>query len=117
PETGRLDGFRPAAVLVPLVARAGGLALLLTERTADLPSHAGQVSFPGGKMDAADADAAACALREAEEELGLPAHSAEVLGGLDDVPTPTGFVISPVVGLLATDPPLRPNPAEVAASF
>jgi len=117
PVTVRLGGFRPAAVLVPLCACPDGLALLLTERTADLPSHAGQVAFPGGKLDAEDADASACALREAAEELGLPAGAAEILGGLDDVPTPTGFVITPVVALLARSPSLSPNPAEVASTF
>jgi len=117
PVSVRLAGFRPAAVLVPLCVCPGGLALLLTERTADLPSHAGQVAFPGGKLDAEDADASACALREAAEELGLSPGVAEVLGGLDDVPTPTGFVITPVVGLIASSPSLSPNPAEVAATF
>jgi len=117
PATVRLDGFRAAAVLVPLCVLPDGLALLLTERTADLPSHAGQVAFPGGKLDPDDADASACALREAAEELGIPADAAEVLGGLDDIPTPTGFVITPIVGLLASSPQLSPNPAEVAATF
>ena len=75
PVTVRLGGFRPAAVLVPLCVCPDGLALLLTERTADLPSHAGQVAFPGGKLDAEDADASACALREAAKELGRASSS------------------------------------------
>src|SRR5262249_29823872 len=78
---------------------------------------AGQVAFPGGKLDDEDADASACALREAAEELGLASGVAEILGGLDDVPTPTGFVITPIVALLASSPRLSPNPAEVAATF
>ncbi|HJZ86392.1 MAG TPA: CoA pyrophosphatase [Polyangia bacterium] len=112
-----LEGFRPAAVLAPVVVRADELTLLLTERTSDLPSHAGQVAFPGGKIDATDRDAAACAVREAAEELGLAPAQAEVLGRLDDLPTPTGFVISPVVALVRAEPLLHPNPSEVASFF
>ncbi len=112
-----LEGFRPAAVLAPIVVRADELTLLLTERTSDLPSHAGQVAFPGGKIDATDHDAAACAVREAAEELGLDPAQSEVLGRLDDLPTPTGFVISPVVALVRAEPLLRPNPSEVASFF
>jgi 8-oxo-dGTP pyrophosphatase MutT (NUDIX family) len=111
------EGFRPAAVLLPMVARDDGLALLFIERTADLPSHGGQVAFPGGKLDDCDADLGACAVREATEELGLEARGIEQLGLLDDVPTPSRFVITPVVGMLASEPHIRPNPGEVASWF
>jgi 8-oxo-dGTP pyrophosphatase MutT (NUDIX family) len=112
-----IDGFRAAAVLVPIVERDADLALLLTERTADLRAHAGQIAFPGGKLDAADADLAACAIREAAEELGLEPAAIEVLGQLDDVPTPSGFVITPVVAAVRGAPHVRPNPGEVAGFF
>ena len=117
PERVSLDEFREAAVLVPIVIRDGNPNLLLTERTADLPSHPGQVAFPGGKLDADDADLEACAIREAAEELGLEPAAIEVLGRLDDVPTPTRFVITPVVALLLHEPTVSPNPREVASWF
>ncbi|HYZ90317.1 MAG TPA: CoA pyrophosphatase [Myxococcales bacterium] len=118
-----LETFRPAAVLVPLLPRPAGLHVLLTERSKDLRSHAGQISFPGGSIDAGDADAAAAALREAREEVGLDPQHVEILGQLDDCPTfVTGFVIEPVVGVI--DPlaftaagryPWTPSPVEIAS--
>jgi 8-oxo-dGTP pyrophosphatase MutT (NUDIX family) len=115
----RLPHYRPAAVLVPLVPWPGGdLALLLTERAAELTAHAGQIAFPGGKLDAADASMEACALREAHEELGLDPAACRPLGRLDDVPTlRSEFVITPVVAELAAAPELVPNRAEVASYF
>jgi 8-oxo-dGTP pyrophosphatase MutT (NUDIX family) len=114
----RLDGFRESAVLVPIVTAPGATdRLLFTVRRSDLPTHAGQISFPGGKRDDGDADAPACALREAEEEVGIARGSVDVLGLLDDVPTPTGFVITPVVGLVRGPIDFRPNEREVAAVF
>jgi 8-oxo-dGTP pyrophosphatase MutT (NUDIX family) len=113
-----LDGFAPSAVLVPIVTEPGQPdRLLFTERRHDLSTHAGQIAFPGGKQDAEDADAAACAVRETTEELGIEPAAVEVLGLLDDVPTPTRFIITPVVARLRGPLTMAPNPAEVATVF
>jgi len=113
-----IDGFAPAAVLVPIVTEPGQSdRLLFTERRHDLSTHAGQIAFPGGKKDADDADHAACAVRETTEELGIEPAAIEVLGLLDDVPTPTRFVITPVVARLRGPLAMAPNPAEVASVF
>src|SRR5262245_7239432 len=87
---------RPAAVLVPIMLRPA-LTVLLTQRSNDMPSHPGQISFPGGKVEETDAGPLACALREAQEEIGLPAHRGEPLGYLDSYRTGTGFQITAVV--------------------
>lgn len=105
-----------AAVLVPIVARER-LTLILTERTAHLSAHAGQIAFPGGKIDAGDAGPADAALREAREEIGLSAADAEPLGYLEPYRTGTGYLITPVVALVAPGFVPRPDPAEVAAVF
>jgi 8-oxo-dGTP pyrophosphatase MutT (NUDIX family) len=105
-----------AAVLVPLVMRER-TTLLLTQRTAHLSTHSGQVAFPGGRVDAEDADAVAAAKREAWEEVGLPADHVEVLGTLPTYVTGTSFIITPVVALVRPGFELRPNPGEVAAAF
>jgi 8-oxo-dGTP pyrophosphatase MutT (NUDIX family) len=91
---------RQAAVLVPLVARADGLTVLLTQRGDRLTDHAGQVSFPGGRREPHDPDAIATALREAAEEVALPPGRVEVLGALPEYLTGTGFRVTPVVGLV-----------------
>jgi 8-oxo-dGTP pyrophosphatase MutT (NUDIX family) len=109
--------LRQAAVLVPLVDRPGGMTVLLTQRSAHLADHAGQVSFPGGRIEECDADATTCALREAHEEVGLPPASVEIVGRLDTYVIRTGYEVTPVVGLV--DPPdaLKPDPTEVAEVF
>lgn len=106
-----------AGVLVPLVMRPAGLTVLLTERTAHLKKHAGQVSFPGGRIEPHDAGPAGAALREAEEEVGLRRDRVELIGQLDEYQTVTGYHITPVVGLIADTGPLRPDPNEVASIF
>ncbi|HET7570506.1 MAG TPA: CoA pyrophosphatase [Gammaproteobacteria bacterium] len=107
---------RIAAVLVPLVRREPVPTVLLTRRTEHLPDHPGQVSFPGGSAEPEDADAVATALRESNEELGIPAERIEPIGFLAPYRTITDFVITPVVGLVEPGP-LRPDPHEVAAAF
>jgi 8-oxo-dGTP pyrophosphatase MutT (NUDIX family) len=107
----------PAAVLVPLVMRPAGLAVLLTQRTAHLAAHAGQISFPGGSIEPEDADSIAAALRETEEEVGLPRGYVEVIGRLDTYVTSTGFEVTPVVGLVRAPYPSKPDPFEVAEVF
>ena len=111
----------PAAVLVPLVLGPTP-GVLLTKRTAHLSSHAGQVSFPGGRIDPEDADAEAAALREAQEEIGLDPARVEVLGRLVDYVTGTGYRITPVIGLLPAgidleSLQLRPSAHEVEQVF
>ncbi|HEY7689013.1 MAG TPA: CoA pyrophosphatase [Dongiaceae bacterium] len=107
----------PAAVLVPLVERQDGLTVLLTRRTDHLHDHAGQISFPGGRIDAADADAIAAALRETEEEVGLPRDRVEIAGRLDTYITRTGFEVTPVIGLVTPPEAYAPDPFEVAEVF
>ncbi|VWX56258.1 8-oxo-dGTP pyrophosphatase MutT, NUDIX family [Burkholderiales bacterium 8X] len=105
-----------AAVLVPIVMRAQP-TVLLTERTAHLSNHSGQVAFPGGRVDPEDANLAAAALREAWEEVGLSADHVEVLGSLPTYTTVTSFVVTPVVAMVHPSFELAINPHEVAAAF
>jgi len=109
--------LRPAAVLVPLIDRAEGMTVLLTQRTAHLSAHAGQISFPGGRIEADDHDAVAAALRETEEEVGLSRERVVVIGRLDTYVTGTGFEITPMVGLIEPPYPLTIDPFEVAEAF
>jgi len=107
-------GFRRAGVLVPLFRTSDGLRALLTVRTESVETHKGQISFPGGMMDEDDRDIVQTALREACEEIGLSAGDVEVLGILDDVPVPSGFIITPVVGYLSSRPFVKRHEIEVA---
>ncbi|HTD91750.1 MAG TPA: CoA pyrophosphatase [Burkholderiales bacterium] len=106
-----------AAVLVPVVAHEGGLNLLFTQRTPHLTAHAGQISFPGGRVEAADASREDTALRETEEEIGLARRHVQVLGALPDYSLATGFRITPVVGWIEAPFETRPDPYEVAEIF
>lgn len=108
---------KPAAVLVPLVERTGGLQLLLTERQPHLRRHAGQIAFPGGRIDETDADAVAAALRETEEETGIPPSFVEPLGFLDTYLTSTNYRVVPVVALLRPGFTAAAQEAEVKDVF
>ena len=115
----RPDGARvtEAAVLVPLVDRNGRVQLLLTQRTPHLDNHAGQISFPGGRVEEADASREETALRETEEEIGLPRSAVALLGRLPVYDNLSGFRITPVVGWIEPPFVLKPDPFEVAAAF
>lgn len=107
----------PAAVLVGLVERPAGMHVLFTKRTPHLHDHAGQISFPGGRIDPGDPDAPSAALREAEEEVGLPRAQVEMIGRLDTYVTRTGFEVTPCVGFVTPPDAYRPDPFEVAEVF
>ena len=107
----------PASVLLALVDRPDGLTLLLTQRTAHLTDHAGQISFPGGRAEDVDADPVATALRETEEEIGLDRRHIDVIGTLPDYLTGTGYHVTPVVALVQPPFALAADPDEVAEIF
>lgn len=113
------ESLRPAAVLVPLMAGSGGdgLQVMLTRRSSELRAHAGQISFPGGRIDDDDAGPEAAALREAHEEVGLLPETVEILGSMRPYQTGTGYLIHPIVGLIEGTVQLRRNPAEVDEIF
>jgi 8-oxo-dGTP pyrophosphatase MutT (NUDIX family) len=112
-----IEGFHRAGVLVPLILSGRGADLLFTRRTDHVETHKGQISFPGGMSDKRDTDIVHTALREVEEELGIGAPLIDIRGILDDLAVPSGFIITPVVGILNALPPLNPNPQEVAEAF
>lgn len=107
----------PAAVLVGLVPRTDGVQVLLTRRTDSLRHHAGQVAFPGGRVEPADADACAAAIREANEEIGITRDELRPMGWLDPLATVSGFTVLPLVAAVTVDYRPRPDPAEVAEVF
>jgi 8-oxo-dGTP pyrophosphatase MutT (NUDIX family) len=109
--------FRRAGVLVLLFPHRSGLSVLLTVRTDSVEFHKGQVSFPGGMMEPGDNGIVETALRESREEIGLPSSGIEILGLLDDVPVPSKFIITPVVGYLTQQPAPKPSTSEVAEIF
>jgi 8-oxo-dGTP pyrophosphatase MutT (NUDIX family) len=108
---------RHAAVLIPIVRRSADLTVLFTRRTDGLRSHASQISFPGGRMEPADATPEETALRETEEEIGLPRGRVEIVGRLARRETGTGFGVVPVVGLVEPPFPIAADPTEVAEVF
>ncbi len=110
-------GLIPAAVLVALIEREQGFNVLLTRRTEHLRDHAGQISFPGGRIEPHDPSPAAAALREAEEEVGLAAARVELIGRLPSYERRTGYLVHPVVGLVRPPVRLSPDPYEVAEIF
>lgn len=114
---GLLRALRHAAVLVPLVRVDGEWRVVLTLRAAHLRSHSGQVSFPGGRREEGDRSLADTAIREAEEEIGLDPDGVEVIGYLDDYPTVTRFLVTPVVAVVQRAEPWVPDPGEVAEVF
>src|SRR5438309_8715192 len=116
-EAGREGVLTPASVLVPIVAHPGGLTVLFTQRTSQLRSHSGQISFPGGRAEPADPGPEFTALREAGVEIGLNAGQVEVLGRLPEYLTRTGYRVTPVVGLLTPPVELAADAGEVGAEF
>jgi len=108
---------KDAAVLVPLVARAAGLHVILTVRSSDMPSHAGQISFPGGKTHPEDNGPVETALREAHEEVNIPPNAVDVIGSLGIHKGGLGFSVTPVIGLVDPSASLRPCPREVEEIF
>lgn len=119
-DDGWADALRPrtqAAVLIGLVGHASGPSILLTQRTAHLKDHAGQISLPGGRIEPGDADAVAAALREAQEEIGLDPARVEILGEIEPYDTVTGFRIHPIVGWIEPPVALAADPFEVADVF
>jgi 8-oxo-dGTP pyrophosphatase MutT (NUDIX family) len=114
---GLSTNLRAAGVLIPIIERPEALRVLLTERSADLRHHAGQVSFPGGGMEAHDVDIIATALREAREEVGIQPHEVDIAGFLNPTPTITGFAVTPIVGLVRETFTLKVDPMEVERVF
>jgi 8-oxo-dGTP pyrophosphatase MutT (NUDIX family) len=109
--------LKPAGVLIPLREHDDGLSVLLTQRSADLKHHAGQVSFPGGRMEDSDEDIATTALRETQEEIGIAGDHVSIIGYLEPMPTVTGYAVTPVVGLVDGAVELTLDRTEVEYTF
>ncbi len=110
------DDLKPAAVLIPIIAHADNPAMLMTVRNARMKRHAGQVAFPGGRADPGET-AVQTALREAEEEVALSPSDVDVIGCIDDYATGTGYLITPVIGIVPPGLTLVPHEAEVSETF
>lgn len=111
------ENLKPAGVLIPIIDHADDPSVLLTRRSAELKIHAGQVSFPGGRMESADADITETALRETHEEVGIRPEQVDVIGYLQPMLTITGYAVTPVVGLVAPTVTLMPDRREVDLAF
>ena len=109
--------LKPAGVLIPVRRHEAGLCVLLTQRSADLKHHAGQVSFPGGRMEESDADIEVTALRETREEIGIPEERVSIIGYLETMPTVTGYAVTPIVGFVDGSVPLEIDTTEVEYAF
>lgn len=109
--------LKPAGVLIPLFERREGLSVLLTERAADLKHHAGQISFPGGRMEDGDTDIVATALRETFEEVGIEPRFVEIFGYMRPMPTITGYAVTPVIGRISGRAELIVDRTEVETAF
>jgi 8-oxo-dGTP pyrophosphatase MutT (NUDIX family) len=117
PRMGQADNLIPAAVLIPVVNREDELKVLFTRRATNLAQHAGQISFPGGHIEESDNEPIDAALRETEEEVGLPRHHIDVIGQLENYISRTGFEITPIVGVIEPPFTVVPQPSEVAEIF
>lgn len=117
PQTLDAPGSKQAAVLVPIQDRSDGAHLVLTQRAEMLNSHAGQIAFPGGRIEPLDASPLAAALRESHEEIGLDPAAVRVLGQLDQVTASSDYLITPFIGVVPDPYDFRLNPAEAAAVF
>jgi 8-oxo-dGTP pyrophosphatase MutT (NUDIX family) len=109
--------LQPAGVLIPLIERENGLSVLLTRRAAELKHHAGQISFPGGRMEAHDHDIQATALRETHEEVGIPPDKVSVIGYLEPMPTVTGYAVTAIIGVIESPDTLNIDHNEVELTF
>jgi len=109
--------LQAAGVLIGLIEHGGQLHVVFTVRAARLHDHPGQISFPGGRVEASDRDAVAAALRESREEIGLDSDRVEVLGTLPVYRTVTSYLVTPVVALIAPGAPLQADPEEVEETF
>ena len=111
------DGLKSAAVLLPILDNAGNLELLLTKRSSNLTAHAGEICFPGGGVEVGDNDITMTAIRETKEEVGINQLDIKIIGNLSTVPTFTGYIIHPVIGILLGSPVITIDRTEVESYF